>query len=153
MPYTAALSMVYWTTEYCCLVWGKSAHTHLFELHQSMHYINQFTPIAWLPALTNIPPLNIRKLATVQECNKILNQDPPSKPDVIHPPRLRHRSNPSPKISIQLMSGMVIGTIHKKTFIIDVTIKVTGFQLLYLTCGKLNCNEFLFKWNMVPSPS
>ena len=63
---TAALSLVYFATEYCALVWCRSAHTRLIDsvLNDALRIVTgclRPTPTDYLPVLAGIQPAELRR--------------------------------------------------------------------------------------------
>ena len=90
---SSALVHCYSAAEYCDPVWSRSAHTSQVDeqLHSTMHLISgtlRFTPLPWLPVLSNIePPALRRKAATDKLVKKIAKHDSwPIQPDILNPP-------------------------------------------------------------------
>ncbi len=91
---TTVLALCYSTVEYCAPVWSRSSHTkHLgVQLNTSMHTITGTlcsTPVPWLPVLSNIPLLHLRRQeATAKLLTKVQANDKlPLNTDIaLHPP-------------------------------------------------------------------
>ena len=90
-----ALALCYSGAEYCTPVWSRSAHTSQddVQLNSTMRLFSgtlRFTPLPWLPALSNIePPALRRKAATDKLVEKIVKLDSwPIQPDILSPPLL-----------------------------------------------------------------
>ena len=64
---TAALSLVYATSEYCAPVWCRSAHTRLIDsvLNDGLRFVTEClrpTPTDHLPILSGTQPAELRRL-------------------------------------------------------------------------------------------
>ena len=95
----SALALYYSAAEYRCPVWQRSTHVSLVDaqLHSTMRLISgtvQSTPLPWLPVLTNIEPLALRRRAATDKLIKQAecHRDWPLYDDVFHPPPLRLES-------------------------------------------------------------
>ena len=75
---SSALALCYLAAEYCAPVWSRSAWVDV-QLNSTMRLISgtlRFTPLPWLPVLSNIePPALQRKAATDKLVEKIVKYD------------------------------------------------------------------------------
>ena len=63
---TAALALVYSTSEYCAPAWSRSAHTHLIDkpINEALRIVTgclRPTPVDNLPILAGIQPAGLRR--------------------------------------------------------------------------------------------
>jgi len=140
---SSALVLCYSVAEYCCPVWQRSTHVSLVDaqLHSTMRLISgtvQSTPLPWLPVLTNIEPLALRrraatdKLITQAECHR----DWPLYDDVFHPPPLRQESRKplwrdmqSIDVTSRWREDWQSATVVNSNLVVDPTIRLPGFDL------------------------
>ena len=78
---TAALSLIYFTADYCAPVWCRSAHTRLIEsvLNDALRIVTgclRSTPTDHLPILLGIQPAELRLLGATLSLAKRGNLDP-----------------------------------------------------------------------------
>ena len=112
---SSALALCYSAAEYCAPVWSCSAHTGQVnvQLKSTMRLISgtlHFTPLPWLPVLSNIEPPALRRKATTDKLvEKIVKHDSwPIQPDILSPPLLR--LTPRKPFCYQLTSKVDGGT-------------------------------------------
>ena len=176
-----ALALVYSCAEYCCSTWLNSVHAEKIdtELNKTMRIISgtvKSTPLAWLPALSNILPPPIRRQnALLKQYRKVLNnpqiplhydfQEPiikrlkSRKPPIVTAIELHHDDfNPKETWnSLWLDSGT-----NSPLFNFDTHQHNTSEFLLprkiwcnlnRLRTGHGNCNDMLFKWKFTNNSS
>ena len=78
---TAALSLIYSTTEYCAPAWCRSVHTHLVDivLNDALRIITgrlRPTPTDNLPVLSGIEPAELRRQGTTLSWANCSSLDP-----------------------------------------------------------------------------
>jgi len=98
--WSSALALCYSAAEYCAPVWSCSAYTSQVnvQLNSTVRLISgtlRSTPLPWLPVLSNIELLALRrKAATDKLVEKIVKHNSwPIQPNILHPRllRLTHR--------------------------------------------------------------
>ena len=175
----SALAMVFSTAEYCCPVWINSHHTSLLDtvLNSTMQIISgtvRSTPRAWLPALSNIAPADIRrKKALLREFNKATaDSNQPLFNDLkeLVPDRLKSRKPPmrtaatladdhfSVDVAWEEEWGKsalnsplyTFGSVRSEEFTLP---RRVWSNLNRLRTGHGRCGEMLFKWRLVDDPS
>lgn len=178
---TSALCLLYSTAEYCCSTWLNSAHTYKVdvELNKAMRVITgtvKSTPLAWLPALSNIAPPDIRRQnALLRLYRKVsCNQNIPLYNDlqVTIPSRLKSR-NPSIALAKDLHANGFDGWEAWKTAWLNNGVNSLLFNFdahssgseefklprkIWCNLNRLrtehgNCNELLHKWKFIENPS
>nr|CAH7736541.1 unnamed protein product [Callosobruchus chinensis] len=102
-PRTSSLALVFSTTEYCAPVWLNSCHTDLIDvqLNHNMRLITgtiRPTPSYWLPLLSNIYPLAIRRTEALLRGHRKIQDNPelPVQEDIPALRRNRPRSRKPP---------------------------------------------------------
>ena len=175
---TAALALVFSTSEYCCSSWLNSSHSFKVDsqLNAAMRLVSgtlKSTPTSWLPVLCNIFPPHLRRKNVLKKCWDKYHLFPEDFPimDILSSPPVQRLSSRKPIWSCNfLRSNFVIHeqwkiewndvNVFNKFLIDDPSKRVPGFDLPRRVWCSLNrlrtghgrCNDMLFKWGALDSP-
>ena len=176
---SAALSLVFAPSEYCCSSWINSVHCSKInvQLNRSMRLITgtmKSTPLQWLPVLSNIAPVQLRReqalVNTIFKCKTLKNsllfeflQDPPDQSLVRKPPYLLAKELMITPYNIKerWKDSWDNSSIQNDFLIDDPCLKLPGFNLPRKTWCQLNrlrtgygkSASTLFKWGAIDHPS